>query len=77
MDQQTIAALSLGIPDEVRRRILLVFEDAVVDASGDFELFLAASMRIAQFVSDDANRFKRSYIKRLKEPAPYVQALLH
>ena len=41
MNQESSASLSLGIADEVRRRILLVLEDAVLDVSGDFDLFLA------------------------------------
>ncbi len=40
MYQPTNSPLSLGIPDEVRSRILLVLEDAVLDHSGDFPLFL-------------------------------------
>lgn len=38
--------MSYGIPDEVRYRILLVLEDAVVNASGDFELFLSQIGRL-------------------------------
>ncbi len=41
MYQQTNSPLSLGIPDEVRHRILLVLEDCVLDGQGDFETFLA------------------------------------
>src|SRR5437899_1684428 len=43
---QSIASMGYGIPDEVRYRILLVLEDAVVNASGNFELFLSQIGRL-------------------------------
>jgi hypothetical protein len=46
MSDQPIASMSYGIPDEVRHRILLVLEDAVVNASGHFELFLSQIERL-------------------------------
>ena len=46
MNRESSISLRYGIPDEVRYRILLVLDDAVVNASGDFELFLSQVGRL-------------------------------
>lgn len=46
MSHQSIASMGYGVPDEVRYRILLVLEDAVVSMSGNFEVFLSEIGRL-------------------------------
>src|SRR6266446_2840038 len=46
MSHQPSASMIYGIPDEVRHRILLVLDDAVVNASGNFEWFLSQIGRL-------------------------------